>query len=262
MSILDEILAQKRGEVARLRAEHGEAALEALARDASPPRGFERALRDGTPPRVIAELKRASPSKGVIRGDADAGAIARAYAGGGAVALSVLTDAPFFQGSLDDLRAARAEVELPVLRKDFTIDPLQILEARAAGADCVLLIMTALSESQLGELLGVARAQGMDALVEVHSRDDLERAIAAGAETIGINNRDLRTLDTDVRVTHELLPHIRGCTVVSESGIEEAETLRSLEAAGVHAFLVGEALMRAPDPGEALKKLREEACPS
>jgi indole-3-glycerol phosphate synthase len=260
MSILEEILAAKREEVARLRRERLEAELEARARDAAPPRGFASALRSGPAPRIVAELKRASPSRGLIRGDADPAGIARSYARGGAAALSVLTDGPYFRGSLADLRAVRAAVELPVLRKDFVIDPLQVLEARAAGADGVLLIVAALDDGALRELLACAKAKAMDRLVEVHSRDELERALEAGAETLGINNRDLRTFRTDVEVTRALLPYTDGRTVVSESGIEDAATLRSLSGAGVHAFLIGERLMRAPDPGEALGRLREEAC--
>jgi indole-3-glycerol phosphate synthase len=208
---------------------------------------------------VIAEVKRASPSKGAIRANLDPAALAASYAAAGAAALSVLTDGPFFQGSLADLEAARTAVRLPVLRKDFVIDPLQVLEARAAGADAVLLIVAALEEARLRELLAVAREQGMEALVEVHSRAELERALGAGAGIVGINNRDLRTFRTDIEVTRQLLAYTGGRTIVSESGIDEAATVRSLEAAGVHAFLVGEALLRAPDPGEALRKLREAA---
>jgi indole-3-glycerol phosphate synthase len=259
MTILDEILTAKRAEVEGLRRSPGGAALESAARGASPPRPFADALRSGSSPRVIAELKRASPSRGTIREQVDVAAIVRGYADGGAVALSVLTDGSFFRGSLSDLRDARAAAPLPVLRKDFLIDPLQVLEARASGADAVLLIVAALSPGQFRELQQATHEQGMAALVEVHDRPELDRALAAGAELIGINNRDLRSFRTDVEVTRRLLPYAQGCTIVSESGIEDAATVRSLEAAGVHAFLVGEALMRAPDPGEALRKLREGA---
>ncbi len=259
MSILDEILAVKREEVEALRRERGEASLLADARVAPAPREFGKPLCSGPTPRVIAEVKRASPSKGAIRANLDPAALAASYAAAGAAALSVLTDGPFFQGSLADLEAARTAVRLPVLRKDFVIDPLQVLEARAAGADAVLLIVAALEEARLRELLAVAREQGMEALVEVHSRAELERALEAGAGIVGINNRDLRTFRTDIEVTRQLLAYTGGRTIVSESGIEEAATVRSLEAAGVHAFLVGEALLRAPDPGEALRKLREAA---
>jgi indole-3-glycerol phosphate synthase len=259
MSILDEILEKKREELAVLRSERGEASLRDAARAATPPRDFGGALRSGPSPRVIAEIKRASPSKGLIRADVDPARVAKDYAAAGAAALSVLTDAPFFHGSLGDLSEARAAVEIPVLRKDFLIDPLQLLEARGAGADAVLLIVAALEGAQLGELLAAAREQGLATLVEVHARDELDAALKAGAEVIGINNRDLRTFRVDVEVTRELLVHAHGRTIVSESGIEDAATVRSLEEAGVHAFLIGEALMRAPDPGEALRRIREAA---
>ena len=259
MTILEHILARKRDEVAALRHEPGEAALRAAAARAAPVRGFARALRLGSSPRVIAEFKRASPSKGEIRAGADPVQIARAYAAAGASALSVLTDREFFRGCLDDLRAARAACALPVLRKDFSIDALQLVEARAAGADAVLLIAAAIDDAQLRSLLVEARALGLDALVEVHDRAELERARAAGAELVGINNRDLRTFHTDVAVTRALCPHAGDCTLVSESGLGDAATLRELEALGVDAFLVGEALMREADPGAALRSLRGAA---
>jgi indole-3-glycerol phosphate synthase len=259
MSILQKILETKHSEVDALRREGGEASLREAARAAPPPRDFARPLRAGASPRVIAELKRASPSKGLIRADVDPSKLARDYAAAGAVALSVLTDGPFFRGSLEDLRKARAAVEIPVLRKDFLIDPLQVLEARAAGADAILLIVAAFEGAQLQELLAATREQGMGALVEVHTRGELEEALEAGAEIIGINNRDLRTFRVDIEVTRGLLAYTDGRTIVSESGIDDAATIRTLEAAGVHAFLVGEALMRAPDPGEALRRIREAA---
>jgi indole-3-glycerol phosphate synthase len=256
VTILERILARKREEVAALRRDPGEAALRAAAALAPPVRGFARALREGARPRVIAEFKRASPSKGAIRADADPARIARAYADAGARALSVLTDREFFSGCLEDLRRARAACSLPVLRKDFSIDALQLVEARAAGADAVLLIAAALDDADLDKLLGEARALGLDALVEVHDRAELERARALGAELVGINNRDLRTFHTDVAVTRALCAHAGDCTLVSESGLEDAATLRELDTRGVAAFLVGEALMRAPDPGQALRALR------
>ena len=256
MSVLAEILERKRDEVAKLRRERPESRLAAEARAASAPRGFARALREAEQPRVIAEFKRASPSRGVICADADAAEVARAYADAGAAALSVLTDAHFFQGGLDDLVAARAACSLPVLRKDFTLEPLQVLEARAAGADAVLLIAAALDDASLRELLAATVEQGMDALVEVHCREELERVLAAGAELVGVNNRDLHSFETDVAVTRALLPHAAGRTLVSESGLGSAATLRELQTAGVHAFLVGEALMRRTDPGAALRELR------
>jgi indole-3-glycerol phosphate synthase len=259
VSILDDILATKQAEVARLRRNRGEAALLADARAAQSTRGFGCALRSGDVPRVIAEIKRASPSKGLLRDNVDAAAVARDYAEAGAAAISVLTDEQYFRGSLADLEAVRAAVDCPALRKDFVIDPVQLLEGRAAGADAALLIVAALEDTQLRELLAVCSEYRLDALVEVHTREELDRALAAGAEIVGINNRDLNTFQTDIEVTRALLPHTQGRTVVSESGLEDAATIRSLAATGVHGFLVGEALMRAPDPGEALRKLREGA---
>jgi len=259
VTVLERILARKREEVAALRASPGRAELAAQAARADAPRGFARALASGPAPRVVAEFKRASPSRGEIRPGADPAAIARAYAAAGAAALSVLTDRDFFRGSLDDLRAARAACALPVLRKDFTIDPLQLLEARAAGADAALLIVAALGDAELRELLACARELGLDALVEVHDERELERALAHGAALIGINNRDLRDFKTDVGVTRALLPRAAGRTVVSESGLDSPEVLRALAAEGASAFLIGEALMRAPDPGAALRQLRGAA---
>jgi len=256
MSRLERILVQKTQEVATLRREVGETRLREQARAASPVRGFARSLQQGPSPRVIAEFKRASPSKGTIREEADPAEIARAYEDAGAAALSVLTDASFFCGSLDDLRAARRACGLPVLRKDFTIDPLQVIEARAAEADAVLLIVAALDDGCLAELVACAREHDLDALVEVHDLPELERALAVDAVLIGINNRDLHTFQTDVARTRELLPHVHGRTVVSESGLSTAAELRALEAEGVSAFLVGEALVLAEDPGEALARLR------
>lgn len=254
--VLERILERKHEEVVGLRRQHSEAQWLAAAEAAGPLRDFVGALRAGPAPRVIAEFKRRSPSKGAIRAGADPATIARSYAEAGAAALSVLTDAQFFGGTLEDLRAARLACELPTLRKDFTIHPLQVLEARAAGADAVLLIVAALDDVQLRELSGLAAQQGLAALVEVHSRAELERALEAGAKIVGINNRDLQSFRTDVAVTHALLPHTEGCLVVSESGLEDARTLHALQADGVHAFLIGEALMREENPGEALRKLR------
>lgn len=256
MSVLEQILEQKREEVARLRSQPGRESLRAATRGVPAPRGFARALRTGPAPRVIAEFKRASPSKGAIRDGADPASIARMYEEAGAVAISVLTDQLFFKGSLDDLCAASNACRLPLLRKDFTIDELQILESRAAGADAVLLIVAALEDGQLCDLLAAAGEEGLDTLVEVHTRDELDRALNAGVELLGINNRDLVSFTTDVEVTRSLLPYTQGRTVVSESGLDDPDLLRQLAAEGAHAFLVGEVLMRAPEPGEALRKLR------
>ena len=258
MNVLERILERKRQEVAALRREPGQKGLRASLRRAPLPRGFEKALREAAPPRVIAEFKRASPSRGAIRPAASAGEIASAYERAGAAALSVLTDAEFFQGSLDDMREAREACGLPVLRKDFIIDPIQVLETRAAGADAVLLIVAALDDRTLLELHRLAREIGLDALVEVHDRAELERALAIDARLVGINNRDLRSFATDIAVTRDLLPHARGRTVVSESGITTAEVVCALAAEGVDAFLVGEALMSEPDPARALRALREK----
>ncbi len=259
MSVLDQILERKRAEVGRLKREPGPAALQRRAAEAPAVRDFANALREGASPRVIAEFKRASPSRGVIRAGADPAAVARAYADAGAAALSVLTDAEFFQGSCEDLRSARDACGLPILRKDFLIDPIQVSEARAAGADAVLLITAALDDALLRELLASAREHGVDALVEVHTAEELQRARGCGAEIVGINNRDLHSFHTDVAVTRRLLPLARGCTIISESGLDDPDLLRSLEDEGVHAFLIGEALMREADPGQALRKLRRDA---
>ena len=256
MSVLDRILERKRTEVVGLQREPGLPALRRAAGAVSAVRDFGTALRAGTAPRVIAEFKRASPSKGLIRQDADPTVIARAYAEAGAAALSILTDHEFFQGSLDDLEAARAACEIPILRKDFVIHPIQVYESRASGADAVLLIVAALDDGTLDELLGSTRELGLDALVEVHTRKELERAMNLGVTILGINNRDLSSFRTDVAVTRELLPHTGSATVVSESGLDDPGLLAALASEGVDAFLVGEALMRAGDPGEALRTLR------
>jgi indole-3-glycerol phosphate synthase len=218
-------------------------------------RGFRAAL-GGPGVAVIAEFKRRSPSAGILREEADVAEVVGAYARGGASALSVLTEGPNFGGSLADLRAARAGCKLPVLRKDFVVDEYQLLEARAAGADAVLLIVAALEERALARLQDAARALDLDVLVEVHDREELDRALAVEARLIGINNRDLRDFSVDVTRTtllREAIPP--GITVVSESGIADARQLRELAAQGVDAVLVGESLMRALDPAEALRKL-------
>jgi indole-3-glycerol phosphate synthase len=205
---------------------------------------------------VIAEVKRRSPGAGDIRPGLVPAEWARTYEGAGASALSVLTDGPFFGGSMTDLRAARSAVDLPILRKDFILDPLQILEARAGGADAILLIVRILDDASLRRLREEAEALGMAALVEVHGADELERALASGATLIGINNRDLTTFDTDLAVTEALLDHLpREGVVVSESGIASGEDVARLGAAGVHAVLVGESTLRADDPGLPVREL-------
>jgi indole-3-glycerol phosphate synthase len=205
---------------------------------------------------VIAEFKRRSPSAGTLRHGADLATLVGAYRDGGAAALSILTEGPNFSGALEDLRAARAVCDLPLLRKDFIVDPYQLQEAAAAGADAVLLIVAALDGEQLGSLHATATGLGLDALVEVHDRAELELALAAGAEIVGVNNRDLRDFSVDLTRTEGLMEHVpAGTTVVSESGISSPEQLERLEQLGVQAVLVGETLMRADDPADALRKL-------
>lgn len=259
MTILDKILAVKRTEVAEARAARSFAEVDAAARAAGPVRGLERALRRpaGAPVRVIAEIKRASPSAGPIRAGADPAVIARDYARGGASALSVLTDRQFFDGDLGFLACCREAVLLPLLRKDFVIDPYQVAEARAAGADGVLLIVAALEAPQLAELAAAARDYGLDALVEVHDLHEVDTALAAGATLLGVNHRDLRTFTIDMTLTAQIAPRVPASVVlVGESGIRTPGDLRALGDAGAHAVLVGEQLMRAESPGDALLALR------
>ncbi len=264
MSVLDRILERKQLEVARLRKDPGEGPLQKRAEQASAPRGFGNSLRTGPSPRVIAEFKRASPSKGVICADADPARIASAYAQAGAAALSVLTDAEFFQGSLEDLRAAREACTLPVLRKDFVIDAYQIDEAQTAGADAVLLIVAALAPDRLAALAKRAAVLGLDVLVELHDEAELEAALDADARLLGVNNRDLETFEVDLAVTERLASRLaahgrgRDVLLVTESGIHTPEDIARLEGVGAQAFLVGESLMREPDVALALKHLRQE----
>ncbi len=248
MSVLSQILADKRTEVdcARRRIPHAE--LEKRIRDLPPALGFESALRAAPSPALIAEVKKASPSKGVIRADFDAVSIARTYAQNGAACLSVLTDEPYFQGHLSHLRAIRDAVDVPLLRKDFLFDDYQLLEARAAGADAVLLIVAALTATELEWMLEATHALGMDALVEVHDKEELDEALATSARLIGINNRDLHRFRTTLQTTLDLLPRVPpDRLVVSESGISHRADVQKLSEAGVHAILVGEAFMREPD---------------
>lgn len=245
-TILDRIVGVKEREVRALVPQA--AALRARAADAPPPRGFAAALRSAREVRLLAEVKRRSPSAGEIRPGADPVEVARAYAAGGAAALSVLTDREFFGGELDFLRAVRAAVGLPVLRKDFVIDPLQLWEARAAGADAVLLIVRILDDAKLRELHALAAELGMDALVEVHDRPEMERALAAGCTLLGINNRDLASFHTDLELSVRLAPEVpQRVTLVAESGIRTPGDVDRLGAAGVDAILVGESLMRQQD---------------
>ncbi|HEU4408157.1 MAG TPA: indole-3-glycerol phosphate synthase TrpC [Polyangiaceae bacterium] len=254
MSFLDDILRRKRDEVAERRREVGEAELEARAARAPTPQGlFERLSPPGGPARVIAEVKRASPSAGAIRADLDAVTQARRYAEGGAVAISVLTDGPGFGGSLADLEACREAVSAPLLRKDFVLERYQLLEARAWGADAALLIVAALSPAELARLAAEAAALGLEALVECHDEAEFDAALAAGARLVGINNRDLRSFRVDLGVSERLLPRApAGVRVVVESGVRTVEDAARLRAAGAANFLVGEALVRAADPAALL----------
>jgi indole-3-glycerol phosphate synthase len=253
---LDAILARKRDEVAELSAARPEAELRARLAGAPPVRDFAGALSPrGGPTRIIAEVKRASPSAGAISAGLDAVAQARRYQAAGAAAISVLTDGPGFGGSLDDLVAVRAGVALPVLRKDFTVDGWQLLEARVAGADAALLIAAALPGDQLARLHDRCAELGLHALVEVHDESELERALAAGARLVGVNNRNLHTfavdLATSVRIVPALPPGVKG---VAESGVRTGADARRLRAAGAVNLLVGEALVRAADPGALLRE--------
>lgn len=262
--ILDRILATKAEEVAAARAARPFAAVREAALAAPTPRGFKRALAAGDGVSVIAEVKKASPSKGIIRPDFDPVAIARAYEPAGAACLSVLTDEQYFQGSLDFLRQIRAAVALPLLRKDFLVDEYQVYEARAAGADAILLIVAAFTGESAGDrtpadmqrLAALSAELGMDVLTEVHTAAELEIALASGAGLIGVNNRDLRTFHTTLDVTFSLAPLIPADRLlVSESGIGSHEDLVRVGAAGARAVLVGESLMRQPDVGMALGAL-------
>jgi indole-3-glycerol phosphate synthase len=257
--ILRKILARKAEEIADRTRRLPVAELKKRLREASPPRGFLRAIRSriGTgQPAVIAEIKKASPSKGLLRADFRPADIARSYERHGATCLSVLTDAGFFQGSDVHLQQAREACAIPVLRKDFTIDAYQVYEARVLGADAVLLIVAALTDARLRKLNALAMELGMDVLVEVHDAPELERALALQPALIGINNRDLKTFHTRLETTLELRQKIPpGCVAVTESGIHTPEDVARLRTLGVHAFLVGEAFMKAADPGEKLSEL-------
>src|SRR5437870_11248378 len=262
MSVLDEIVANTRAEVARRRSSIPQGTLERQCGAALPARDFEGALRPspGTV-RLIAEVKKASPSRGVLARDLDPVALATAYATHGAHAISVLTDEKYFQGSLGDLKAVRAAVDVPLLRKVFTIDEYQLWESRSAGADAVLLMVAILDPSRLGELLAAAKGLGLAALVECHTAAELDQALAAGSRVLGINNRDLASFQTRVETTLELLPLIPpGPIVVSESGFFTGADVRRVVAAGAHAVLIGEALVRAADVAAKIRELtlREE----
>ncbi|MFN4019220.1 MAG: indole-3-glycerol phosphate synthase TrpC [Erythrobacter sp.] len=259
MNKLEEICANKRGEVAARKSAITRAALEAAAAAQTPPRGFEAALRRRAASgyALIAEIKKASPSKGLIRADFRPAEHAAAYEAGGAACLSVLTDAPYFQGHEDYLIEARSACALPVLRKDFMVDPWQCLEARAIGADAILVIVAALENSVMAEIEAAACEQGMDVVVEVHDETELERtARVLKSRLIGVNNRDLKTFTTSLAVTERLAPLMpEGTLIIGESGINSHTDCQRLEAAGVRTFLVGESLMRADDIASATRAL-------
>ena len=263
MTVLDDILAHKRREVRARRRAHGDldAALQRLGAPA--PRGFAQALRRrqaASAPAIIAELKKASPSLGVIRADYQPQAIAKGYELAGAACLSVLTDERYFQGSDADLQQVRAAVSIPVLRKEFIVDPYQVLESVALGADCILLIVSALTDGELHRLHREAQHQGLDVLVEVHDAAELARALALQPKMVGINNRNLKTFETNVETTLTLLDLIpQDMMVVTESGLRDPSQVQALLRRGVPAFLIGETFMRAEDPGQALARMLREA---
>ncbi|MDB5477114.1 MAG: indole-3-glycerol-phosphate synthase [Phenylobacterium sp.] len=257
--ILQRIAAYKREDVATRKAQRSLAEVEAAARAADPPRGFRAALERAHGPgrlALIAEIKKASPSKGLIRADFDPPALARAYEAGGAACLSVLTDGPSFQGADAYLAAARAATALPCLRKEFLVDPWQVAESRALGADAILVILAMADDALAGELMAAARAFGMDALVEVHDAAEMDRAAGLGAKLVGVNNRDLRTFVVDLAVTERLAAHApAGALLVTESGIFTPADAARLEQAGARAMLVGESLMRQADVAAATRSL-------
>jgi indole-3-glycerol phosphate synthase len=258
-TILQNIIRRKHEEVAERRAQRSLTALEQLSQAAEQPRGFAAALQRrvaARKPAVIAEVKKASPSKGVLREDFVPEEIARSYEQGGATCLSVLTDVDFFQGSDEFLQQARAACSLPVIRKDFLVDPYQVVEARAIGADCVLLIVSALDDAQLHELSSVATEHNLDVLVEVHDAAELERALRLPTPLIGINNRNLHTFEVSLETTLDLITEVpRDRMLITESGILNRADVELMLAHDVYGFLIGEAFMRARDPGAELKKL-------
>jgi indole-3-glycerol phosphate synthase len=256
MTMLDTILATKRAEVAERSARATIADLDARAQERTPPRGFRAALDAMPGHALIAEIKKASPSKGLIRADFDPPAHARAYAAGGAACLSVLTDIKYFQGADEYLVAARAACDLPVLRKDFNVDPWQVAEARSLGADAILIIVAALSDTQMAEIEAAAIERSMDVLVEVHDRAELDRALTLRSRLIGVNNRNLKDFSVSFERTYELVGHAPAdCTFVAESGLATREDLDAMAAHGVRCFLIGEALMRHADVEAATRAM-------
>jgi indole-3-glycerol phosphate synthase len=256
---LARIVDDKRRHVADCKNRRSQAECERMARAAEPPRGFARALKgaiaDGRYG-LIAEIKKASPSKGLIRPDFDPPSLARAYERGGATCLSILTDEPYFQGKDEFLTQARAAVKLPALRKDFMIDPYQVVEARALGADCILLIMACLDDQLAGELARLAHLYGMDVLVEVHDADELERALQIDGDLVGVNNRNLKTLAVDLATTEQLAPRVpKDRVLVAESGLGSPADLARMAKVGASAFLIGESFMRKPDVEAAVRDM-------
>ena len=257
--VLKKIVITKEQELAQRSAINSMESLAEMAKTASPVRPFTTALRTNVErqkPAIIAEIKKASPSKGVMRENFDPAAIAKSYEQGGATCLSVLTDKVYFQGSEAYLKEARSSCSLPVLRKDFTIDPYQVYEARSIGADCILLIVAILNDENMAKLLSLSTELGMSTLIEVHDEDELERALALDTGMIGINNRNLRTFETSLDTTLKLMDKVPNDRfIVTESGIHTAEQVKLMRDHQIHAFLVGEAFMRAEQPGDELKKL-------
>ena len=262
MSVLTQICTDKKDHIARQKAQTPLADLQSRIRDVPPPRGFIHSLAQAHQngrTALIAEVKKASPSKGVIRDDFDPSAIARIYADGGATCLSVLTDEPYFQGHDDFLKAVKDAVTLPVLRKDFMLDPYQIYESRALGADCILLIMAALTDPQAQEFYTLSKELGMDVLVEIHDAEELDRALTLSPEMIGVNNRNLKTLDVDLQTGLTLAAQIPDTVLkVAESGISDPQEIERFQKAGYRAFLVGESLMRQDNIAQALKNLLQD----
>lgn len=257
-NVLDNICERKRLHVAERKKLFPLEDIKALASLQPAPRGFIKALKEKAKdgPALIAELKKASPSKGLIRADFDPAGIAAAYESGGAACLSVLTDEPYFQGRDEYLKIVKAASKLPVLRKDFMIDPYQIFESRALGADCILLIMAALDDALARQLYNFAKDLGMDVLVEIHDEEELQRALALSPEMIGVNNRSLKTLEVDIRTSHDFSEKIPPETLkIAESGLSGYAEISALRAAGYAGFLVGESLMRQPDIGAAVRSL-------